>query len=161
MIKPFNFFRGFFGARVISIGNVLNELYQEPPFNISRRHWNMLPQDIRGGDELNMLLYIEGWEAAVRSDHNNPYDDMIRALMWNRGWSACWNRRNGRTYTERDMEYYHTDEFVFCDVTEERYNLANDLPYKIMLFRHIENGNTIEGNYIHPNHPMYNFPDII
>jgi hypothetical protein len=50
---------------------------------------------------------------------------------------------------------------VFFDVTEERLGMDDGLPYKVMLFRHIEEGNTIEGNTIYPPHPMYNFPDII
>jgi len=62
---------------------------------------------------------------------------------------------------ERYPEFYNTDEFVFCDVTEERLGMDDGLPYKVMLFRSIEEGNTIEGNTIYPPHPMYNFPDII
>jgi hypothetical protein len=29
------------------------------------------------------------------------------------------------------------------------------------LFRHIEEGNTVQGSRITSEHPMYNFPDII
>jgi hypothetical protein len=58
-------------------------------------------------------------------------------------------------------EFYNTDEYVFFDVTEERLGMDDGLPYKVMLFRSIEEGNTIEGNTIYPPHPMFNFPDII
>ena len=94
MIKPFNFFRGIVGARVVSIDNVLNELYQEPPFGISRRHWNMLPQDLRGGPELNMLIYIQGWEDARSNVEANPYHDRTRRNLWNRGFLR-WRGRTG------------------------------------------------------------------
>jgi hypothetical protein len=80
--------------------------------------------------------------------------------VWNRGYMACMNRRT-RTYTERDMEYYHTEDFLFFDVSEERYGTIHGSPYKVMLFRSIEEGNTVEGQTIYPPHPMYNFPDII
>jgi hypothetical protein len=78
---------------------------------------------------------------------------------------------NGYTYSdeytlpapidETYPEYYNTNQFIFCDVTEERLGMDDGLPYKVMLFRSIEEGNTIEGNTIYPPHPMYNFPDII
>jgi hypothetical protein len=93
-IRPFNFFHGIIGARVVSIGNVLNELYQEsPPFGISRRHWNMIPQDLRGGPELNMLIYIQGWEDARSNITLNPYNDIEMREIWNRGYWRCINRR--------------------------------------------------------------------
>ena len=64
-------------------------------------------------------------------------------------------------YTERDMEYYHTEEFLFFDVSEERYDPIWSEPYKVMLYRSIEEGNTVEGQIIKPDHYMYNFPDVI
>jgi len=166
MIRPFNFFRGFVDARVVSIGDVLNELYQEPPPGISHRHWNMLPQDLRGGDPRHMEIYIEGWEAGRNNITINPYEGIINdpvvtewRQLWDRGYLEC-NRRR-RVYTERDMEYYNTDEFVFFDVTQVMFDPDNHRAYKFMLFRHIEDGNTVEGQRIYPGHPMYNFPDII
>jgi hypothetical protein len=119
-----------------------------------------------------MEVYIQGWESASQADYNNPYINPIPEELWNRGWHAWWERRNrtGQNYTnvnpnrpvdETYPEYYNTDEFVFFDVTEVRYDMIDGRPYKIMLFRSIEEGNTIEGNRIHSDHPMYNFPDII
>ena len=58
------------------------------------------------------------------------------------------------------MEYYHTEDFLFFDVSEVRYNM-NGRPYKVMLFRNIEEGNTVEGNIIYQEHYMWNFPDVI
>jgi hypothetical protein len=190
MIKPFNFFRGVVGPRVVATGGEFYAPYiplqitHAPPEGISHRHWNMLPQDLRGGERENMELYIEGWEASSQANYNNPYhDDIIRAEIWNRGWHAWFERRNGETYTERDMEhyhadreffnrrtrvyterdmeYYHTEEFLFFDVSEERYDSILPQPYKVMLFRSIEEGNTVEGQTIYPDHYMYNFPDVI
>jgi hypothetical protein len=89
--------------------------------------------------------------------------------LWNRG-HLRWSGRTGMNYVnvnpnppidETYPEYYNTDEFVFFDVTEVRYDEETFTPYKVMLFRSIEEGNTIEGNRIHYGHPMYNFPDII
>ena len=177
MIKPFNFFRGVVGPRVVATGGEFYEPYiplqitHAPPEGISNRHWNMLPQDLRGGEREDMELYIQGWESAQDANYNNPYINPIPAELWNRGWHAWWERRNRevepeqelvtRVYTERDMEYYNTDELIFFDVSEERYDPIWPQPYKVMLFRSIEEGNTIEGNTIYPPHPMYNFPDII
>jgi hypothetical protein len=153
------------GARVVSVGGaLLNEPYiplqiAEPPEGMSYRHWNMLPQDLRGGEREDMELYIEGWEAARNANYNNPYPDQLRGEIWNRGFHAWWDRRGGRTrvYTERDMEYYHTEDFLFFDVSEERYGMVDGLPYKVMLFRSIEEGNTVEGQTIYPDHYMYFF----
>jgi len=65
------------------------------------------------------------------------------------------------TIDETNPRYYDTDMFIFFDVTEAMFDYDNRLPYKHMLFRNIEEGNTVEGNRIYPGHPMYNFPDII
>ena len=168
-IRTFNFFRGIVGARVVSIGNVLNELYQEPPFNLSRRHWNMLPQDLRGATLQEMECYIQGWEDARNDVEANPYQDRIRRSLWNRGFLRS-RGRTGMNYRnvnpeppidETYPEYYNTDEFVFFDVTEVMTDPDSYRPYKFMLFRHIEEGNTVQGQRIYPEHPMWNFPDII
>ena len=174
-MRNFKFFKGIVGARVVSVGEELNELNEPyiplqithaPPMGMSYRHWNMMPQDLRGGDPRHMGIYIEGWEACLSNNlHVNPYVDFNDPIMienreaWNRGYMACMNRRT-RTYTERDMEYYHTEEFLFFDVSEVRYNIFGRA-YKVMLFRSIEEGNTVEGQRINPSHYMYNFPDVI
>jgi hypothetical protein len=152
MIRPFNFFRGFVGARVVSVG-------EEPPFNLSRRHWNMLPQDLRGTTEQEMESFIQGWEDGRIVGVVNPYRDRTRRNLWNRGYLEC-NRRR-RVYTEMDVEYYNTDDHVFFDVTQVMEDPIWSEPYKFMLFRHIEDGNTVQGQRIGPDHPMWNFPDII
>ena len=172
MIRSFNFFRGMVGPRVVATGGaLLNEPYvllqvAEPPEGMSYRHWNMLPQDLRGGNPIHAEIYVAGWEACLSGNlHINPYVDFNDPIMienrevWSRGYMACMNRRT-RVYTERDMEYYHTEEFLFFDVSEVRYNM-NGRPYKVMLYRHIEEGNTVEGQIIYPSDYMYNFPDVI
>jgi len=168
MIQSFNFFRGMVGARVVSVGGaLLNEPYiplqitHAPPMGMSYRHWNMLPQDLRGGERLGMENYIEGWEAARDANYNNPYPDQLRGEVWNRGFHAWWERRNVPPIDERYPEYYNTDEYVFFDVTEVMPDPDNNRPYKFMLFRHIEDGNTVQGSRITSEHPMYNFPDVI
>jgi hypothetical protein len=166
MTKPFKLLNGYTYSDEYTLPT-----QQDPPFNLSRRHWNILPQDLRGATLQEMDCYIRGWEAASQADYNNPYHDLIRGELWNRGWHAWWERRNRgqnfnnvnppRPIDETYPEFYNTDEYVFFDVTEERLGMDDGLPYKVMLFRSIEEGNTIEGNTIYPPHPMYNFPDII
>ena len=165
MIRVFNFFRGMVGPRVVSVQHILDEL-NEPPEGMSYRHWNMLPQDLRNGNPIRAEIYVAGWEACLSPDlHINPYMGFNDPIMienrevWNQGYMTCMNRRT-RVYTERDMEYYHTEDFLFFDVSEVRYNM-NGRPYKVMLFRNIEEGNTVEGNIIYQEHYMWNFPDVI
>jgi|LauGreDrversion4_2_1035121.scaffolds.fasta_scaffold10952_3 hypothetical protein len=57
--------------------------------------------------------------------------------------------------------YYDTEDFVFFDVTGVMPDPDNNRPYKFMLFRHIEEGNTVQGQRIYSDHPMWNFPDIL
>ena len=156
MIKPFKLLNGYTYSDEYTL-----PVRTEPPFNISRRHWNMLPQDLRGGEREGMETYIEGCEAARNANYNNPYRDQLRGEVWNRGFDAWWNRRNVPPIDERYPEYYNTDEYVFFDVTEVIPDLDNNRPYKFMLFRHIEDGNTVQGSRITSEHPMYNFPDVI
>lgn len=145
---------------------------RQPPEGISRRHWNMMPQELRGGPIEDMEVYIRGWEAARDANYNNPYNNPIPAELWNRGWHAWWERRNrtGQNFRnvnpnppidERYPEFYNTDEYIFFDVTEVMYDPIWSEPYRFMCFRHVENGDTIRGSRITSEHPMWNFPDII
>jgi muramidase (phage lysozyme) len=178
MVNQFNFFRGIVGPRVVATGGEFYAPYiplqitHAPPFGISRRHWNMMPQDLRGGPTENMVVYIQGWEAARDANYNNPYTNLIPGELWNRGWHAWWERRNrtGQNFRnvnpnppidERYPEFYNTDELIFFDVTEVIPDPNSNRPYKFMLFRHIEEGNTVQGQRIYSDHPMYNFPNII
>jgi len=181
MIKPFKFLKGQSTSPLDAYADrVINESrygafrigQDEPPFNLSRRHWNILPQDLRGGAHENRVYYIQGWEASARADYNNPYTDTEPAELWNRGWHAWWERRNRTGQNFRNVnpnppinetypEYYNTDEYVFFDVTEVRYDEETYVPYKVMLMRSVVSGNIVEGQRIIYNHPMYDFPDII
>jgi hypothetical protein len=158
---PFKFFKG----------KVYTDEYTIP-YGMARRHWNMLPQDLRNGPQENMEVYIQGWESASQADYNNPYINPIPEELWNRGWHAWWERRNrtGQNYTnvnpnrpvdETYPEFYNTDELIFFDVTQVMPDPIWSEPYKFMLFRHIEDGNTVQGSRITSEHPMWNFPDII
>jgi hypothetical protein len=167
MIKPFKLLNGYTYSDEYTLPT-----QEDPPFNLSHRHWNLLPQNLRGATLQEMECYIQGWENARSNVESNPYHDMIRGELWNRGWHA-WSWRQNRTgqnfnnvnpnppIDETYPEFYNTDELIFFDVSEERYDSIWPQPYKVMLFRHIEEGNTIEGDTIYPEHPMYNFPDII
>lgn len=133
------------------------------PYGISNRHWNILPQDIRESTEEEMVAYIHGWETTnVMDIMDRPYDDLRLGAVWYRGYAHRQSRITRREELQpTDQAYYHTDEFMFMDVTEIRYDVIDNRPYKVMLFRSIEEGNTIQGNRIHPEHPMWNFPDIM
>lgn len=152
MLKPFKLLNGYTYSDEYTIPN-------EPPYGISRRHWNMLPLDLRGTTEQEMESFIQGWEDGRIVGVVNPYRDRTRRNLWNRGYLEC-NRRR-RVYTERDMEYYHTDELIFFDVTQVMTDPDSVRPYKFLLFRHIEDGYTVQGQRIYSDHPMYNFPDVI
>jgi hypothetical protein len=149
---------------------------QEPPEGISRRHWNMLPRDLRNESRRFMEVYIEGWEAGRNNITINPYEGIINdpvvtewIELWNRGFMR-WSDRVELNYRnvnpdppidETYPEFYNTDELIFFDVTEVMFDPISLDSYKYMCFRHIEEGNTIRGSRITPEHPMWNFPDII
>ena len=167
MIKPFKLLNGYTYSDEYTL-----PLSPDPPFNLSRRHWNILPQDLRGTTLQEMDCYIRGWESACNADYNNPYHDRIRAELWNRGWHAWWERRNRTGQNFRNVnpdppidetypEFYNTDQLIFFDVTEVMYDPVWSEPYRYMCFRHREFGNTLRGSRITPEHPMWNFPDII
>ena len=166
MTKPFKLLNGYTYSDEYTL-----PVRIDPPYGISNRHWNMLPQDLRGGEREDIELYIEGWEASARADYNNPYPNQLRGEVWNRGWHAWFERRNrGQNFAnvnpnppidERYPEFYNTDELIFFDVTPVMPDPIWLEPYKFMLFRHIEEGNTVQGSRITSEHPMWNFPDII
>ena len=67
MLKPFKFFKGYTYSDEYTLPT-----HQNPPFNLSHRHWNLLPQDLRGATLQEMDCYIRGWEAASQANYNNP-----------------------------------------------------------------------------------------
>jgi hypothetical protein len=159
MIKPFKLLNGYTYSNELHAPYIPLQITHAPPEGISHRHWNMLPQDLRGATLQEMDSFIQGWEDGRIVGVVNPYRDRTRRNLWNRGYLEC-NRRR-RVYTERDVEYYNTDDFVFSDVSSIMFDPISSQPYKHMMFRHIEDGDTVEGNRIFPDHPMWNFPDII
>ena len=161
MLKPFHLLKGY----IYNDEYVLpNEPIPRPlrPEGISNRHWNILPDFIReSGDWQLMLAYVEGWESPIDGDAYELYNDNFNlANTWAMGRVARQRRMNRHRLRPTDVEYYHTDDMVFFDVTDIRYDHDGD-PYKIILYRHIENGNTIEGERIYNLHPMWNFPDVM
>lgn len=157
---PFKFFEGkvYKDEYTIPVGYI-----NVPPYGISRRHWNIMPGDIREGTEEEMVAFIQGWETTdVMDIMDRPYENLILGALWYRGYAHRQSRMTRREELQpTDQAYYHTDEFMFFDVTEIQYDEVNGLHYKHMLFRHIEQGNTVEGQRIYSEHPMWNFPDIM
>jgi hypothetical protein len=92
MIKPFKLLNGYTYSNELYEPYIPLQITHAPPYGISRRHWNMLPQDLRGGPELNMLIYIQGWEDARSNITLNPYNDIEMREIWNRGFWRCINR---------------------------------------------------------------------
>ena len=164
MIKPFHFLKGYVYDDEYTVPAEPIPPY-EPirPEEISNRHWNILPDFIRSsGDRQVMLAYIEGWESPNDGDaYDLYYDNFNLANAWSMGQVARQRRMNREMLQPTDVENYHTDEFMFIDVTEIRYNRVDGRPYKVMLYRSIEEGDTIEGNRIYSDHPMWNFPDVM
>lgn len=69
---------------------------QDPPYGISRRHWNLLPDFLRIHPERDILDYLDGWEAGRQNNINNPHHEGgNRARLWNRGWWDNHYRRHG------------------------------------------------------------------
>lgn len=65
----------------------------EPPYGLSRRHWNILPEDIKRMSSVEMNAYIEGWETTNIGNVINPYPDDFRlGNLWTRGWIRRQNR---------------------------------------------------------------------
>ena len=99
MIKPFKFLQGR-PTRLYHYNRAVNtDLYTAyrmgqdvPPFNLSRRHWNMLPQDLRGATLQEIECYILGWENARSLISTCPYDDRTRGVLWTRGFWDCLDR---------------------------------------------------------------------
>jgi hypothetical protein len=164
MIKPFKLLNGY----------TYSDEYMrtQPPPGIAYRHWNILPEDLKDGPIEHMVIYIQGWEAGRNDNYNNPYIDPIPAELWNRGWHACFDRRNRTNQNFRNVnpnppidetypEFYNIEDFDFHGVSEVRYDEETYVPYKVMLMRSVVSGNILEGMKITPGHPMYNFPDII
>lgn len=89
MIKPFKLFKGYTYSDEFTFPTVRRST---PPFGLSRRHWNIMPEDLRDTTEQEMLTYIEGWESRRSNNCRNPYDDIRRRELWNRGYMSCFNR---------------------------------------------------------------------
>ena len=131
--------------------------------DISRRHWNLLPEDIKRLSSLEIMAYIEGWETEEAPVIMNPYIGNFRlGNIWTRGWQDR-QRRNERLnrMDETYPEYYNTDEFEFVDVSPIYYTPESFVPQKYMMFRCRNTGTITQGNLIDPTHPMWNFPDIM
>lgn len=97
-MNTFKFLQTNHSTNYVDVGNVRFDVGQpEPPFGLSRRHWNILPQDLRGTTLQEMDCYIRGWEAARQNDMVNPYHDRIRGELWNRGFWNCMRRTNNYT----------------------------------------------------------------
>jgi len=122
MIKPFKLLNGY------TYSDEYTLVQADPPFNLSRRHWNMLPQDLRGATLQEMECYICGWEDARNNIMVNPYHDEMRGELWSRGFWACQNRTGGyNNLTYRNVnpdppidetypEFYNTeDEEVYLE----------------------------------------------
>ena len=130
------------------------------PEEIPNRYWNLFPQAVREGSIGNMQLFIQGWEAAVAGNGVNPFDDIECREAWNRGYMGAVNRIN-RGFDQTDVEYYHTVEYEFIDVTPLLYEPTSFQPRRHMLFRHRLTGAIVKGQRIDENHPMWNFPDVL
>lgn len=74
---PFKFFKGKVYTDEYTVPN--------PPYGISRRHWNILPEHIKNGTFDEMMAYIQGWELVP-----NPYTNFRLGELW------YWGHRDRR-----------------------------------------------------------------
>lgn len=93
MLKPFKFFQEeerVFSEYMDRMDDYFLGGISGPPIglDISNRHWNILPQDIREMSSIEIMAYIEGWESPQVGNVYNPYPDNFRlGNIWTRGWS--------------------------------------------------------------------------
>jgi len=140
------------------------------PHWVSVHHWNLLPQDIKNSTADHIRVYINGWEDARRNVTNNRYRNTIYHGTWNRGFLKAYLRRGIglNNLDEREFntypEYYDTNEFQFIGVSSIRYSEWSLTPYRVKIYRNISDSviaAVIEGDRITPEHPMWNFPDVL
>ena len=87
---------------------------------------------------------------------------MVSEFKFFEGYNTWRQPPLNRPIEPTDMEFYNIEGAVFVDVTETRYDEETYLPYKRMLYRHIEHGDTFEGHErMEWDHPMWNFPDVM
>ena len=94
MIKPFKLLNGYTYSNELQEPYIPLQITHAPPEGISNRHWNMLPQDLRGATLQEIECYIQGWENARSNVEANPYHDRTRRNLWNRGFLR-WRGRTG------------------------------------------------------------------
>lgn len=105
----FNFFRGIINksARVVSIANTLNELY-----NIQPRYPSISIDQILYPEECTDIhqrrIYRLGWMGCERGMeiHDNPYsnrENLVYSLhrSWERGWLECYHNHPSRLTDEQ------------------------------------------------------------
>ena len=100
MIKDFKFFQNkerVFTHYLDALDDYhLGGIQPNPPYGISRRHWNLLPDFLKIHPERDILDYLDGWEASRQNNFDNPHHDGgDRARLWNRGWWDNHYRRHG------------------------------------------------------------------
>ena len=67
---------------------------RQKPDCLSNREWNILPQDLKGGSIEDMLTFLEGFEASRMGRLTNPWVDIAKREMWNRGYMLYQFRTN-------------------------------------------------------------------
>lgn len=99
-MKPFKFFQTeqeAFRERLLGIIDNVREInrgpIQEPPYGLSNRHWNILPEHMRSETEQHIVIYLQGWESNHVNQRINPYQDIERREFWNEGFWAYEGRR--------------------------------------------------------------------
>jgi hypothetical protein len=86
----------------------LGGIQNNPPYQLSRRHWNLLPQRLRNGPGRDIADYIDGWEARRNNNLNNSHHtDLHRAELWNSGFWDCANRMGTNDQVEELREHFN------------------------------------------------------
>lgn len=57
---------------------------------------------------------------------------------------------------ENHPAFYDTDDFTFVGLSFIQTSNEINGPYKYMIYKHNPDGTIIRGNFIRPNHPMWN-----
>ena len=109
-----------------------------PPFDLSNRQWNILPQDLKDANQQeDMYLYLQGWEASRRGDAANPYDNQHFAYRWDRG------------FTDHQMRVANPPRTRECAVISASHRDFNNWKRSIFDMAHVEM--ITSGEFIHTN----------
>lgn len=148
-----DYFLGNIRGRLLGAEQELNQ-QANPPYDISHRHWNIMPRDVRNSTHQEMLAYVCGWEDSRNGIIANPYLDERRGEIWNRAFWAYqrrvesvvngrpvrWVRGNGEQILISELTSGHIRNILAClrgmgnvVIPDPYHGRSNDEWYQILI----------------------------